>query len=101
MTAVTLRNADRLQHVAVSRLQLYVAGRVHAVIYPFQAWLVQEVQAVAGADGNVDAGQLSLVLNAAEAHWHTVFANYTVMLARARQVAGAIAFAPWRLKHNH
>ena len=34
---ITTRNADRLQHVAVTRLQLYIAGQVHALIYPFQA----------------------------------------------------------------
>ena len=101
MTTVTLRNADRLQHVAVSRLQLYVTGRVHAILYPFQSWLVREVQDAADSDGNVDAGQLSLVLNAADARWHTAIATYTAMLTRARAAAGSIAFTPWRLKHNH
>jgi len=49
--SITIRNADRLQHVAVTRLQLYVAGRVHALFYPFQAWLAKEVSSAADADG--------------------------------------------------
>jgi hypothetical protein len=31
MPTITTRNADRLQHVAVTRLQLYIAGQVHAL----------------------------------------------------------------------
>ena len=53
MPTVTIRNADRLQHVAVSRLQLYTAGQLHALIYPFQSWLAKEVRDTADADGSV------------------------------------------------
>jgi hypothetical protein len=98
---VTLRNADRIQHVAVSRLQIYVAGRVHALIYPFQAWLLREVAAAADGEGMTDAGQLAGVVRAAEPRWRAVVEDYTALLARARQQAGDIAYTPWRLKHNH
>lgn len=101
MTTITLRNADRLQHVAVSRLQLYVSGRVHALLYPFQSWLVAEVQEAADADGLADAGKLALVVNQADGRWRTVVANYVQLLTAARRAAGSIAFTPWRLKHNH
>ena len=98
---ITLRNADRLQHVAVSRLQLYVSGRVHALLYPYQAWLVKEVAATADADGIVDAGKLGGLLNVAVTRWRATIADYARLLTAARRVAGSIAFTPWRLKHNH
>lgn len=102
MTApITLRNADRLQHVAVSRLQLYVTGRVHAILYPFQSWLAGEVQDAADADGLADAGKLALVVNQADGRWRNTIANYVQLLTNARRAAGSIAFTPWRLRHNH
>ena len=101
MTPITLRTADRLQHVAVSRLQLYVSGRVHAILYPFQAWLLREVRDAADADGNADAGKLALVVNQADGRWRNAVANYVQLLTVARRAAGSIAFTPWRLKHNH
>lgn len=100
MTTITLRNADRLQHVAVSRLTLYTAGRVHALLYPFQSWLVREVREAADQDGNADAGALALVVNQADGRWRTVCAQYAGMLNTAMRAAGSIAFEPWRLKHN-
>jgi hypothetical protein len=101
MTTLTIRNADRLQHVAVSRLQLYAAGRVHAILYPFQAWLVREVRGTADSEGYADAGKLAGVLNAADPRWRAVMRDYTQLLTRARQAAGDIAAGPWRVKHNH
>ena len=101
MTTVTIRNCDRLQHVAVSRLQLYVSGRVHAILYPFQAWLLREVRESADADGLVDAGKLALVVNQADGRWRAAMSQYVQLLTASRRVAGSIAFAPWRLKHDH
>ena len=98
--SITVRNADRLQHVAVTRLQLYVAGRVHALLYPFQFWLVKEVSAAADTDGIADAGKLAVVLQAADPRWRAVMADYVALLTRARQQAGSIAFGPYRLRHN-
>lgn len=101
MTTLTLRNADRLQHAAVSRLTVYTAGRVHALLYPFQAWLVGEVQDAADSDGNSDAAKLAQVLSAADPKWRAVVAEYADLLTRARRQAGVIAFGPWLVKHNH
>lgn len=98
--SVTIRNADRLQHVAVTRLQLYVAGQVHALLYPFQAWLTREVRDAADADGIADAGKLASVLQAADPRWRAVMRDYVALLTRARQQAGSIAFGPYRLRHN-
>ncbi len=100
MPTITVRNADRLQHVAVTRLQLYVAGRVHALLYPFQAWLAKEVRDTADADGIADAGKLSGVLRSAAPRWKAVMGDYTALLSRARQQGGSIAFAPYLLRHN-
>ena len=100
MPAITIRNADRLQHVAVTRLQLYVAGQVHALIYPFQAWLTKEVRDAADADGIADAGRLGGVLQAADTRWRAVMRDYVALLTRARQQGGSIAFGPYRLRHN-
>lgn len=100
MPAVTIRNADRLQHVAVTRLQLYTAGQVHALLYPFQAWLTKEVRDAADADGIADAGKLAGVLQAADPRWRAVVRDYVALLTRARQQGGSIAFAPYRLRHN-
>ena len=101
MTTLTLRNADRLQHAAVSRLTVYVAGRVHALLYPFQAWLVDEVAQAADSEGNADAGGLALVVNQADGRWRAVVREYADLLTKARRQAGAIAFGPWLVKHNH
>ena len=101
MISLTIRNCDRLQHVAVSRLQLYVSGRVHAIIYPFQAWLTREVRGAADADGLADAGRLALVVNQADGRWRAAMSQYAQLLTVSRRAAGSIAFAPWRAKHNH
>ena len=97
---LTIRNADRLQHAAVTRLQLYVAGQVHALIYPFQSWLAKEVNSAADADGIADASKLAGVLQAADPRWRAVMRDYVALLTRARQQAGSIAFGPYRLRHN-
>ncbi len=97
---ITPRNADRLQHVAVTRLQLYTAGQVHALLYPYQAWLVKEVSGAADADGIADAGKLAGVLRSAETRWRAVMGDYVALLTRARQQGGDIAFGPYRLRHN-
>jgi len=100
MPTITTRNADRLQHVAVTRLQLYIAGQVHALIYPFQAWLTKGVRDAADADGIADAGKLAGVLHAADPRWRAVMRDYVALLTRARQQGGSIAFGPYRLRHN-
>ena len=97
---ITVRNADRLQHAAVTRLQLYVAGQVHALLYPFQAWLTKEVRDTADADGIADAAKLAGVLRSAEPRWQTAMRGYVALLERARQQGGSIAFGPYRLRHN-
>jgi hypothetical protein len=97
---ITIRNADRLQHVAISRLQLYVTGQVHALIYPFQAWLVRAVADSADADGYAQGSELSGIIRTAEPRWRAVVADYAILLTRARRVAGSIAFTPYRLRHN-
>lgn len=97
---ITIRNADRLQHVAVSRLQLYVTGQLQALLYPFQSWLVKEVSGAADADGIADAGKLAGVMRAAETRWRAVMQDYVALLTKARQQAGSIAFGPYRLRHN-
>ena len=97
---ITIRNADRLQHVAVTRLQLYTAGQVHALLYPFQAWLVKEVSDAGDADGIADAGKLAGVMRSAETRWRAVMQDYVALLTKARQQGGAIAFGPYRLRHN-
>ncbi len=98
---ITVRNTDRLQHVAVTRLQLYTAGQVHALIYPFQAWLTKEVSETADGDGIADAGKLAGVLRAADTRWRGVMSDYVALLTRARQQGGSIAFGPLRLRHNY
>ncbi len=100
MPTVTIRNADRLQHVAVSRLQLYVAGQVHALLYPFQAWLTKAVRDTADADGIADVGKLAGVMRSAETRWRAVMQDYVALLTKARQQGGSIAFGPYRLRHN-
>ena len=100
MPTITTRNADRLQHVAVTRLQLYTAGQVHALLYPFQAWLVKEVSDAGDADGIADAGKLAGVMRSAETRWRAVMQDYVALLTKARQQGGAIAFGPYRLRHN-
>ena len=97
---LTIRNADRLQHAAVTRLQLYVAGQVHALLYPFQAWLTKEVRDAGDGDGIADASKLAGVLQAADPRWRAVMRDYVALLTRARQQAGSIAFGPYRLRHN-
>jgi hypothetical protein len=100
MPTITIRNADRLQHVAVSRLQLYVSGQVHALLYPFQAWLVREVAGSGDAGGFAQASDLAGVVNAAAPRWKAVMADYAILLQQARRVAGSFAFTPYRLRHN-
>ncbi len=100
ISTITPRNADRLQHTAVTRLQLYTAGQVHALLYPFQAWLSKEVSGAADTDGIADVGKLTGVMRSAETRWRAVMQDYVALLTRARQQGGSIAFGPYRLRHN-
>ncbi len=100
MTKIALANADRLQHVAVSRLTLYVAGRIHALLHPAQAALVAAVHESAGPDGMATSTGLGVALRAFEPKWRQFVASYTALLQAARMQAGSIAFEPWRLRHN-
>lgn len=97
---ITARNVDRLQHVAISRLTLYVAGRIHALIEPFQAWLVKQVQESADADGAVDPGRLWCVIAQVETRWRAVMAQYVALLRAGREQAGDIAFESLKRKNN-
>ena len=100
MTKIALANADRLQHVAVSRLTLYVAGRVHALLHPAQAALAAAVRESAGPDGMATSTGLGMALRTFEPKWRQFVASYTALLQAARMQAGSIAFTPWRLRHN-
>jgi len=100
MNTVSVRNADRFQHVAVSRLTLFVAGRVHALLYPVQKALVDIVRGAGDADGMVDSGTLALALNQFDGNWRRFMSQYTTVLQNARRAAGDIAWTPWRLRHN-
>jgi hypothetical protein len=100
MSTVTIRNADRLQHVAVSRLTLYVAGRVHALLWPAQKALTDAIRGGADSDGMVGAAQAQAALATFEPKWRQFISGYTALLGKAREQAGSIAYTPWRLKHN-
>lgn len=100
MNTVSVRNADRFQHVAVSRLTLFVAGRVHALLYPVQKALVDTVRGASDAEGMVDSGTLALALNQFDGNWRRFMSQYTTVLQNARKAAGDIAWTPWRLRHN-
>ena len=100
MSTVTIRNADRLQHVAVSRLTLYVAGRVHALLWPAQKALTDAIRGGADSDGMVGAAQAQAALATFEPKWRQFIGDYTALLSRAREQAGSIAYTPWRLRHN-
>lgn len=100
MNTVSVRNADRFQHVAVSRLTLFVAGRVHALLYPVQKALVDTVRGAGDADGMVDSGTLAMALNQFDGNWRRFMSQYTTVLQNARRAAGDIAWTPWRLRHN-
>lgn len=97
---ITARNVDRLQHVAVSRLTLFVAGRIHAVFEPFQRWLGDQVRQAADEEGLVDAGLVWQVLSAAEPRWREVMRRYAALVTAARVQAADIAFGSLRAKNN-
>lgn len=98
--AITARNVDRLQHVAVSRLTLFVAGQIHALIEPFQRWLADEVRQAANDEGLLETGKGWQVLNVAGGRWREVMQRYTALLTAARIQAGDIAFTSLRVKNN-
>lgn len=97
---ITARNVDRLQHVAVSRLTLFVAGRIHALIEPFQRWLADEVRQTALDDGLLDTGKAWQVLAAAEPRWREVMRRFAALLTAARVQAADVAFSSLRTKNN-
>ena len=97
---VTARNVDRLQHVAVSRLTLFVAGEIHARIEPFQAWLSDQVRQAADDAGLVDTAKLSTLLLVAEPRWRRVMQGYMGLLRAASEQAADIAFTSLRVKNN-
>lgn len=100
MTTITQRNVDRLQHVAVSRLTVFVGGRVHALLYPVQKALVDAVRAAGDTDGAADSSTLAMALNQFDGNWRRFVSEYMTVLQNARKAAGDIAWMPWRLRHN-
>lgn len=97
---VTARNVDRLQHVAVSRLTLFVAGEIHALIEPFQRWLGDQVRQAATDDGLADVAKLAGLMLVAEPRWAEVMRRYAELLRAARVQAADVAFTSLRVKNN-
>jgi hypothetical protein len=97
---ITARNVDRLQHVGISRLTLFVGGEIHALFEPFQAWLADQVRQAAGEDGAVDGAKLTGLLGVVEGRWREVMRRYVALLTAARVQAGDVAFASLRAKNN-
>ncbi len=97
---VTARNVDRLQHVAVSRLTLFVAGEIHALIEPFQRWLGDQVRQAAADDGAADMAKLAGLMLVAEPRWAEVMRQYAALLRAARVQAADVAFTSLRVKNN-
>lgn len=97
---VTARNVDRLQHVAVSRLTLFVAGEIHALIEPFQRWLADQVRQAAAEDGTADVAKLSGLLLIIEPRWAEVMRQYAALLRAARVQAADVGFTSLRVKNN-
>lgn len=100
MPKITIRNADRLQHVAVSRLTLYLAAQIHAELGKVQTWLTTQVQQAADEDGNVSAAQVLPLLPVLDGKWRAFMTTYTALLQRAREQAADIAFTPLWHRNN-
>lgn len=99
-TKITPKNVDRLQHVAISRLTLYMAAQIHVMLGELQTWLLTQVRQATDTDGNVEMAQLSAMLPALDTKWHRIVGDYTTLLQRARTQAGDIAFTPLWQRHN-
>lgn len=97
---VTARNVDRLQHVAVSRLTLFVAGEIHALIEPFQRWLGDQVRQAATDDGAADVAKLAGLMLIVEPRWAEVMRQYASLLRAARVQAADVGFTSLRVKNN-
>ena len=97
---VTARNVDRLQHVAVSRLTLFVAGEIHALIEPFQRWLGDQVRQAATDDGAADVAKLAGLMLVVEPRWAEVMRQYAALLRAARVQAADVGFTSLRVKNN-
>ncbi len=98
-TKITPKNVDRLQHVAVSRLTLYMAGRSMALFGAYQTWLADQVRQANGNDG-LDALAILNLLPVAETRWRRVIGEYTALLQAARTQAADIAFTVLRVRNN-
>lgn len=97
---VTARNVDRIQHVAVSRLTLFVAGAIHALFEPVQAWLTDQVRQAVDDEGMTDAAKLATLSMLVEQRWRPAMKRYVSLLESARVQAADIAFTSLRVKNN-
>lgn len=97
---LTLANVDRLQQVAVSRLQIAAMAQIYELINKFSSQLTKELEKRAGADGVLSDSELPLLITYVNNEWTNTIASYTALLMSARVEAGNIAFGPYKYRHN-
>ena len=91
-----LSSIDRLQHVALSRLSLYITGRIHAAVWRFEEPFLAAIRNSADSEGNVQVGQLPNPENG----YGKMISDVASLIHRGRLQAADIAFTPWLLQHN-
>ena len=83
-----------------SRLTLFVAGEIHALIEPFQRWLADQVRQAATDDGLADTAKLAGLMLVVEPRWAEVMRQYASLLRAARVQAADVGFTSLRVKNN-
>jgi hypothetical protein len=99
--AITPDNVDQLQHVAVSRLTLFMLGQIHELYLPIQDWLTKRVLDIGDdEDGGVREAGISGLVSAAGARLTVATRTYVNMLNNARVQGADIAFRSLAERHN-
>lgn len=101
LSEIGLGAVDELQHVALMRLTLRVAGDTHRILGGFQDWLVGEVTRRAGDDGAVGVTELAGLSNQAESRWRQTMNEWKALFQAALVQAGSLPFGALVVRHNH
>ena len=91
LSKVPLRQAQRTQHRAMSRLTLRVMGEIHRILYPVQAWIVERILSNAGPDGAVAPEAVMRLSGELEQQWRPALRKVAQVIEAGRREAANMA----------
>lgn len=101
MNRYKLGQLDRVQQIALSRLQLYTMSLIQERLNDLADWLLSSVRRADGDDGVINQSELVTVISDIDTEFDSFLNDYRRLLQRGREISGSIAFGPYLDRHNH